>query len=111
MREYIHGRRHDLNVQMRRVSGDYGGQAKVTAGEAVGRVAISVYSYMIAGATLGSLKGEDLLSVAESEAATAEGHQFNAKLCKKLQSLVTADKTVRQCVSAVKLKKIFKELS
>lgn len=110
VREMIHRTRHDMNVAIRKNAGKYGGAATVVAGEAVGRVCRSLYSYMIAGRTLGVIQGAELGAIADSEDATAEGHRFNAKLCRALMPLVPAEKTVRQCVKESKLKKLFGEL-
>lgn len=105
----IHDTRHQINVAMRNASGDYGGPAKVTAGAASGRIAMGVMSYMIAGKTLGMLTGDELPEIAESEAARAEGHEFNVRLCRALAKIVKGEKTVKECVSATKLRAIFQK--
>lgn len=99
--------RHERNVAMRRQHGDYGTEAKVTAGDATARVAGSVYLYMIAGKSLGSVTGDELVDVADGEAARADGHQFNVRLCRELAKSVKGEATVRQRVSEAKLKVIF----
>ena len=105
--QLVHDRRHSLNVTMRRDNGEYGVPAKVVAGEATGRIMADIYMYMIAGKTLGNVTGDELPEIAESEAAKADGHQFNATLCEKLAKLVKGNKTVRECVSVAKLRKMF----
>jgi acyl-CoA reductase-like NAD-dependent aldehyde dehydrogenase len=110
VRAMVNDFRHAANVAARNENREYGGPASVTAGEAVNRVARSLYTYMIAGRTLGMLTGEELPTVAATEAATADGHRFNAKLCEALAPLVKADKTVRECVKESKLKKLFETL-
>jgi len=107
IRRQIHDERHGINVSMRLNRGDYGEPAKVVPGEATARVMRSVYSYMIAGRSLGSILGEELAGIASDEAARADGHMFNATLCQKLNPLVAKGKSVRQCVPEQKLQKIF----
>ncbi len=103
----VYGVRHERNVVMRQQNGDYGTAAKVTAGEATARVVRSVYQYMIAGKSLGSVTGEELPDIADAESARAGGHEFNARLCRQLAKSVKGEKTVRECVSETKLKRIF----
>lgn len=110
VREFVHDQRHLVNIALRKEHGHYGGPAKVVPGEAVANVCRSLYSYMIAGRTLGVIRGEELGAIADTEAATAEGHMFNAKLARALMPLVSAEKTVRQCVAEKKLRKLFEEL-
>jgi len=110
VRKIVQDCRHRANIQMRRENGSYGGPAKVTAGAATAAVARSVYLYMIGGRSLGNVLGEDLAGIGESEAAKAEGHLFNTKLCQALSPLVKDKKTVSQCVPEAKLKKIFEKL-
>ena len=108
--QLVHDRRHCLNVTMRNANGEYGGPAKVTIGKATSRIMAGVYSYLIAGKTLGMVTGDELPDIAASEAARADGHQFNARLCLKLARLVKGDKTVKECVSEVKLKALFEKI-
>ena len=110
VRNAIHDYRHGQNVQMRRDTRQYGGPAVVTAGEAVGRVAGSLYLYMIDGRSLGSIRGDELSTIADAEGERATGHKFNAKLCRELAPLVKEGQTVRQCVKEAKLQTIFEEL-
>lgn len=111
VREFIYDVRHKANVQMKRDSGRYGGEAKVVVGNSkdVQDSYTSLYAYFIAGTTLGSLKGEQLLSIAESERSKAAGHTFNARLCEQLKPLVADDNMVKDCVPERKLKMIFKK--
>lgn len=106
----VHDCRHNINTSIRRSDGSYGGPAKVTAGDAVNRIASECYGYMIAGTTLGSLTGEDLLVVGPAEAARADGHQFNAQLCAELAKLVKGTDTVAVRVTERKLKGLFDKL-
>lgn len=110
VRELIHNMRHRENVRMRKDRGEYGGKAKVVPGEATAKIVRAVYDYMIAGITLGSVLGEDLQGIADAEAAKADGHSFNANLCRKLHPLVGKGKMVRECVKEAKLQKMFDEL-
>lgn len=114
VRQAIRGRvcdcRHAMNVAMRAENNGFGGPAKVTAGVATNSVAMSVYTYMIDGRTLGQIRGDELEEIAESEAARAHGHQFNVKLCRKLMDRVAADKLVCECVKEKELRKIFQEI-
>lgn len=110
LRGLIQDYRHGENVRTRAAAGEYGGPAKVTAGDAAGRVAMGVYSYYISGRTLGQILGKELADIGTSEAARAEGHEFNARLCAKLQELVPEEKTVKQAVPEQRLRKIFADL-
>lgn len=110
IRGLIQDYRHTENTRTRAAAGEYGGPAKVTAGDAAGRVALGVYSYYIAGRTLGLILGKELSDIAQSEAARAEGHQFNAALCERLRPLVKDDQTVKQAVTETKLRKLFADL-
>jgi len=112
IRELVYDARHQMNVAMKRDTGYYGGPAKVKVGDSadIQKVYQSFYEYHIAGMQLGMLKGADLEGIAESEAARAEGHAFNARLCKKLREVVPDDKTVREAVPERKLREIFKKV-
>jgi hypothetical protein len=107
IRHMIHDVRHAMNTAMKKANGQYGGPAIVTAGSATAAVARSVYSYMIAGKSLGSILGEELEKIAADEESRASGHQFNAKLCRALAPLVKPEKTVRECVREARLRKVF----
>lgn len=109
--QMVYDVRHRVNTEIRSATGGYGGPAKVTAGAAVGRVARSLYTYMIAGKTLGNLLGEELSPIADAERSRASGHLFNARLCESLSLLVTKGKTVRDCVGERKLRQVFDALS
>lgn len=110
LRRMIQDYRHSQNGIIRSANGDYGGAAKVTAGQAANDVASDVYGYFIGGRTLGAVLGSELADIGTSEAARAEGHQFNARLCAILKPLVPDDKAVREVVKESKLRKIFADL-
>jgi hypothetical protein len=103
--------RHTANVAMRKEAYGYGGSAKVVAGSAVAEVASSYYGYLIAGMSLGTVTGDQLPAIAESESANAAGHEFNARLCRALRPLVPDEKAVRDCVSERRLRTLFIKLS
>jgi len=109
VRNCVYDCRHTANVQMRRQNGNYGGPAKVESSksESVRQVSLSLYAYFIAGRTLGTILGEELPAIADSEDKRAEGHRFNANLCRALAPLVSEGKTVQQCVKQRKLKQIW----
>ena len=110
--ELIYDARHQANIRTRLENGGYGGPAKVVSGdsEAVKRVAQSVYAYAIAGTMLGMVLGDQLPDIAASEAARAEGHAFNARLCERLAGMVPKGKRVREVVSEKRLQSIFREV-
>ena len=110
VRERVYDARHAMNTQLRRSNGAYAKPATVTAGKAVQAVATSLYGYMIDGRTLGSLVGEELDAIAGDQEAKANGYRFNAQLLRKLAPMVAEDKSVRQCVTEAKLKRLFREL-
>jgi hypothetical protein len=109
--QLVHDARHSQNISIRKEAGEYGQPAKVSVGTsaAVTRAATSVYDYYIDGTRLGSVFGRDLLRVADEQQAVAEGHSFNARLCRKLKPLVADDKQVEQVVKPARLKALFKE--
>ena len=109
VRNCVYDCRHTANVQMRRQNGNYGGPAKVESSksQSVQSVSASLYAYFIAGRTLGTILGEELPAIADSEDKRAEGHRFNANLCRALAPLVSDGKTVQQCVKQRKLKQIW----
>jgi hypothetical protein len=106
----IHDTRHHINVEMRTAHGDYGGPAKVTAGEASGRIAQGVMAYLIAGKTLGMLTGDELVATADAESERASGHEFNTRLCRELAKTVKGEATVRQKFTLAKLTKVFQKV-
>ena len=110
MKELVHTDRHQSNVYAKREAGCYGKPSKVNVGTsaAVNRVADSIYSYCIAGTTLGLLMGKQLAEIADSENAIADGHLFNVRLCRKLLRVVPEDKSVQEVVGANKLRAIFR---
>lgn len=68
------------------------------------------YDYHIAGRTLGQLLGEELSGIAESEENVANGHRFNAALCRWLATKVPPGKRVSESVPAKELKRKFDQL-
>ena len=109
VRGMVHDVRHADNIKMRREAGEFGGPAKVGVGAAVQQACQNVYAYFIAGTTLGMILGSQLSEIANSEAAKADGHLFNTRLCRRLARLVPANKTVKQAVKESVLAKIFRE--
>jgi hypothetical protein len=102
-RDLIHDRRHTINVKIRNQNGHYDKRPKVqTGGEAGEKAAESYYDYYIGGSTLGLLQGDELEEI-------AEGHTFNARLCRKLRRIVSDGKLVKDAVSESRLRKIFRE--
>ena len=84
IRTFVEEERHKINVQMRRESGYYGGQAKVVIADSHG-VEIakrSVYLYNMGGSVLGELTGEELPGIINREEHAGKGHFFNAALLK-----------------------------
>lgn len=110
VRRMIHDVRCHQNRQIRKDNGGYGGPAKVKPGADTSEIAQSVFLYFINGITLGQIRGEDLEEIAAGESARAEGHEFNARLCRRLRSFVKDGQTVQQVVTESKLKRIFAEL-
>lgn len=110
--DLIYDARHDANRKLKNASGDYGGAAKVVTGccSATQRIAQSVFEYRIAGTALGLVLGKDLRTIAESESNIAEGHKFNAALCRTLARMVAPEKRVNEAVSEKKLRMIFDRL-
>lgn len=106
----IHDTRHQINVEMRTAHGDYGGPAKVTAGEASGRIAQGVMLYLIAGKTLGMLTGDELRATADAESERASGHEFNTRLCRELAKTVKGEATVKQKFTLAKLTAVFERV-
>lgn len=113
IRGKVHEFRHQQNIATWKEHGKYGGPAKVNVGAslAVQEVITSVYAYAIAGKTLGSIFGGDLLDIAAGERAKADGHSANAKLCELLAPLVPKDKTVAEAVKETKLRELFRKAS
>ena len=114
LRELIYDARHQTNLRIRRENGNDVDRVdpKVVVGRspAVAEVYESVYSYLIAGMMLGSVRGDVLEGIASSERAKANGHGFNANLAEALHPMVPADKTVREVVSEKKLQALFRRL-
>ena len=108
----VYEARHKANCAMRQQLGDYSKPPKVVSGsdEAVARVAAAVYTYRIAGTVLGLLTGAELPALADTEAARAGGHAFNAALCRRLAQIVPEKKTVRDSISEKKLREIFQSV-
>ncbi len=110
VRRMIHDFRSTENRRIRKANGDYGGPAKVKPSGGTAEIAQSVFAYFIAGMTLGQIRGEQLEEIAAGEAARAEGHDFNARLCRRLRNVVKDGQTVQQAVSETKLKRIFQQV-
>jgi hypothetical protein len=112
IRDLVYDARHNGNTAMKKADGQYGGPGKVTAAssKSVNEAARSVYLYFIAGRTLGDLMGEELLAVAESEQAHADGHKFNARLCRTLAPMVPKKKRVQDAIKERKLWSIFQQV-
>ena len=106
----IHDTRHRIDVGLRNELGEYGGLAKVTPGEASGRIAQGVMAYFIAGKTLGVLTGDELITTADSESKKAIGHQFNVGLCRELAKTVKGEDTVKQKFSPAELMEVFENV-
>jgi hypothetical protein len=110
--DMVQAERHVNNEKIRREAGVYGGPAK-TLGlgryvEAAARDLLS--TYYIAGTVLGHMLGEQLIPMAESEEAAAEGHLFNARLGRTLRPLVPDGVRVGMVVSNRRMRRIFKQL-
>jgi len=114
IRERIHWYRHQIAVISRRENGGYDVTTKVQPTgvliETTEKTTKTLFTYPIDGRTLGAIRGDELAEVAASEAARADGHEFNARLCRALVSKVSSDKLVCQCVKEAELKRIFERL-
>lgn len=107
----VHQRRHHENVQIKNDTGKYSSKAKVLGmSEEVNSVCKSVYLYNIGARTLGMLEGQELEPIADNEDAIADGHHFNANLCRRLRRLVGDGVKVKEAVSEKKLRALFNEL-
>lgn len=104
--------RHTINTRIKYQTGVYFQKAKAEVGESVAvmRAETSVYSYCIAGTSLGEILGKDLLGIASIEDNKADGHIFNSRLMRSLSNVVPQNKTVRRAISNKKLKALFAEL-
>jgi hypothetical protein len=111
VQELIYSFRHRDKVQMKNDMGQYGGPAKVTSGASAvaNRAERSAYEFHMAGTMLGLILGKDLESIAQSEAAIAHGHDFNARLCRRLMSLVPDESRVQDAVSEKRLRRLIAE--
>lgn len=112
IREIVYRFRHSMNVDIRKQRGDFGKPADVTLGTgAANRVAQYVLDqYSIDGRSLGGILGSELAALAKAESERANGHVFNATLCRKLAAIVPEDKTVREAVSNAKALALLREL-
>ncbi len=112
IQELVYERRHQDNRDIKRAIGAYDSTRKVKQEEsqAVQRVFESVYEYRIAGTILGDLLGEQLLPIADSEEAIANGHMANGTLLRKLRPMVRNGCKVRDEVSVRKLVNVFKQV-
>ena len=107
LRSYIHDVRHSNNESIRQ-----GAMPKVISGDspALERVMMGAYLYSIGGRSLGDIRGEELLDIAEAEEKRAHGHNFNARLCRRLAAIVAETATVQESIPENKLTKIFREV-
>jgi len=113
VQDLIHDGRHDINKGIRKQEGRYSPLPKVQVGSspAVMRAEVSVYLYRIAGTSLGEVFGKELLGIAVHEENRANGHIFNARLCRHLAEVVPDNKKVKNAVKENQLKAFFSELS
>lgn len=109
-RELIHDIRHQMNRVAKRESGEWHTTSKVSGSlDEIERITREVYFgdvYFIDGRTLSEIKGSELADVADSERATANGHEWNARLLDKLKPVVPKGKTVKQALSDKRLRGI-----
>ena len=70
----------------------------------------SAYDMLISKTVLGNIYGKELPEIADGEAARADGHMFNARLCRRLIPMVPAEKMVREAGKEQKLRKIIYEI-
>jgi hypothetical protein len=78
--ELVYDARHEMNRERRPEEGPRPPGGVRPPGEALGRVYDNLYQYRIGGTTLGRLKGEDLLPLAEQEGQKGRGHLLNEAL-------------------------------
>ncbi len=112
IQDLVYRERHVHNVRVKTAAKAYGTEAKVktAASATVQRVHDSLFSYYIAGKTLGQLRGEELDTVAASEEARGNGHHFNARVCRRLRGMVRDEQSVKEAVSEKRLRAIWKEV-
>lgn len=108
VRDLVHDFRHKNNVEIKRQTGQYNTVPKVQPGksESVQSAYADVFDFCIAGKTLGSMTGAELPIVALNERTSSEGHLRNARICEALAPLVAENQTVRESVTAKKLRQI-----
>lgn len=101
--------RHETNRAIKRAAGLYGVGAKVVPHEnaSVQKVYQSLYNLNIGGTMLGMVLGRDLEKIAETEESCAQGHNFNAALCRLLAPHVPKDKRVMEVITEKRLRSIF----
>jgi hypothetical protein len=103
--------RHSVNVSIRKASGGYGGPPVVKPGTEVVEVALSCFDYCIGGELLGDLIVSDLPKIAEDEDTAAEGHRFNAALCRAIHGKSKKKSVpVREGINEKTLQSLFKNL-
>ena len=104
--------RHSINTRIKHQSGVYYKTPKTVVGDsdAVMRAEFSVYSYRIAGTSLGEVLGKDLIDIAGIEDNKADGHFFNSLLLRRLSNVVPQNKKVKNGITQKKLKALFAEL-
>lgn len=112
LRAAVHDFRHTGNTALKREAGEYGKPATVCDlnSEGLKQIYCDLYAIHIAGTVLGELIGGTLIGIANSEAAKANGHAFNAKLLQKLHPLVPEGVRVRDAVNPAKLQAIVTRL-
>src|ERR1022692_3158405 len=77
----VYDARHNTNRRIKNETGQYAKPAKLPATtQEIQDAYESVYSYCMAGKSLGSITGSEFAEIAESEAAIADGHRFNVQL-------------------------------
>ncbi len=111
--EMIYDVRHRQNVAVRRSGGEFGTPAKVdlSSGAVANALNRSPYlNYFISGRCLGDIAGEDLSVLADREREAADTASFHVKLLLRLSATVPQGKSVRDCYSEAKLKRLFAEL-
>jgi hypothetical protein len=78
--ELVYDARHEMNRERRPEGGPPAPGVVRPPGEALSRVYDNLYLYRIGGTTLGRLKGEDLLPLADQEGCKGRGHLLNEAL-------------------------------
>ena len=112
IRHLIHDAREAENRKQRRAAG---GPPIVNVGNCDDVLAVceqkAWMDYFIAGRTLGSITGEELPGIAESERQKASGHSWNAALCKDIAKRVPAERQVREVLTEKQLANAVERIS